>query len=321
MINGAIANNLSHSLTVPETHEAGRLDVFMAHQFPTYSRTFFKDLAREQGITVNGKKITKSSALVKAHDVIEVTFPPVPELGVGKAIEHDLGVTVVFEHPQFLIINKPAGLVCHAPMTDSQEITLVDWLLNYCKELKDVGQPDRPGIVHRLDKDTSGLMIIPRTQYAHMIFGELFQNRKVHKTYHAVVRGNTPAAGTIDFPIARHPYQKHKMTHITEFNARRWDLTGRSAATHYRLLERFSDCTYVEAKPITGRTHQIRVHFAALGHGLLGDETYGIQSPLIQRQALHAYGLTFEFEGQAYSFTQDIPEDFKSLLEFKRKDR
>lgn len=310
-----------HSFTATPEDALVRLDVFITKKLPTFSRTFFKDLATRQAITINGKTVSKSSIMIKPNDTIQVTFPLAPELGTPKKIEGDLGVKVVFEHPQFLIIYKPAGLMCHAPQEDSPEITLVDWLLTYFKEISTVGSHDRPGIVHRLDKDTSGLMVIPRNNQAHHLFGEAFKNRLMHKTYHAVVQGQPELSGTINYPIDRHPRYKHKMTHVTEQNALRWRITGRESTTHYKVLEQFEDSALMELKPVTGRTHQIRVHCAAIGHGLLGDELYGIKSTLISRQALHAYALSFEFEGKEYSFTYDVPGDFKHLLEIKRKNQ
>jgi|SRR5579859_4648757 len=305
----------THSLIVPVDQAPVRLDAFIAQQKPEYSRTYFKTLATSGFITINGTKATKGSMMVRPADRIEISFPPPPALDIPKKFEGDLGVKVVFEHKDFLIIYKPAGLLCHAPTADSPQVTLVDWLLTYFHEIKTVGSQDRPGIVHRLDKDTSGLMIIPRNNHAHMLLSDMFKNRHMHKTYWAVVKGTPQASGTINYPIDRHPLQKNKMTHISEQNVHRWNIMGREATTHYKVLEQFKDCALIEAKPVTGRTHQIRVHCAALGHGLLGDDVYGIRSPFIERQALHAQALSFEFEGKEYSFTQGVPEDFKLLVE------
>lgn len=302
--------HLNFTITVPQESVLVRLDVFLAGQkkdssFKDFSRTFCQKLVGDSQVTVNGIATDRPSTLLKPDDIVGVTIPPAPALGVPKNFEGDLGVKTVFENEDFLIVNKPAGLITHEPIHGSPEVTLVDWLLTKFKEMKDVGEPDRPGIVHRLDKDTSGLMIVARNRHAHMILSDMFKNRQMHKTYWAVVKGTPKESGTIDLPIDRHPVVRNKMTHTR---------AGRDALTHYKLLQQFKDYAVVEAKPVTGRTHQIRVHFAAIGHSLIGDSTYGAKSKLISRQALHAYGLEFEFKGKQYSFTQEPPADMQAIL-------
>ena len=216
-----------------------------------------------------------------------------------------LGVSLVAEHDDFLIVYKPAGLLVHAPSHNNSSVTLVDWLVHSFKELTTVGTSDRPGIVHRLDKDTSGLLIIPRTPQSLTAFAELFQARAIQKTYLAVVEGHPPLSGTLDAAIGRDPFHKHKMAAIPY---------GRPSLTHYKVIEYFPQCALVEAQLITGRTHQIRVHFSASGYPLLGDSVYGTAHPLIQRQALHAYQISFTYKEQNYSFCSELPDDMRALI-------
>jgi 23S rRNA pseudouridine1911/1915/1917 synthase len=294
-----------------------RLDSFIAKRIPEHSRSFFKNLFQEKLITVNGKVLTKPSYPVQAGDTVTVQLPPIPPLGTPKKFEGDLGVRLIHEDKDFLIVYKPAGLMTHAPTPYSPEVTLVDWLLHTFAELSSVGEAERPGIVHRLDKDTSGILVIPRNNQALIRFGELFKERDMQKTYLALVEGHPEPTGTINLPIGRHPHQKHKMTHIDESKLKQ-SLTSRPAKTGYIVLEQFKNCALVEVKPVTGRTHQIRVHFAAIGHPLIGDAVYGSTSPLIARQALHAQSLAFEYQGKPYSFTVEPPEDFQEALEKAR---
>jgi 23S rRNA pseudouridine1911/1915/1917 synthase len=302
------------NLTATEEDIHLRLDSFITKKIPAYSRSFFKKLFTDNLITVNGTVVTKPSQELRSGDVVTVQLPPLPPLGTPKKFEGDLGVRILFEHPDFLIVYKPAGLITHAPHATSLEVTLVDWLLTAFADLSSVGEADRPGVVHRLDKDTSGLLIIPRNNQALAAFSDLFKERKIHKTYLALATGHPAPEGTINLPIARHPNLKYKMTHLNEKMAQQWNIKGRPAVTHYKVLEQFKDCALVEVKPVTGRTHQIRVHFAALGHPLLGDAIYGKASPLIGRQALHAQALSFEYQGKQYDFSAELPEDFVQAI-------
>lgn len=295
------------SLTIGQENNAKRLDIFLATEFPLYSRTFFKKLIEESAVMVNKKSITKSGYILKTDDIVEITFPPAPTLETSALPEKDLTIELLFEHPQFLIVYKPPYLMVHAPKHKSDKYTLVDWLIHKFKELKNIGYLDRPGIVHRLDKDTSGLIIIPRTNYAHTIFSNMFKDREIEKTYLAIVQGHPSSSGAIDYNITRHTSQRHKMTHCKNY--------GRQALTNYIVLEYFSNTSLVEVYPVTGRTHQIRVHFSCIGHPLVGDKVYGHSSKLIGRQALHAYRLSFIFENHRYTFWHSLPADMVSLIE------
>ncbi len=292
------------------THAAPpqRIDRLLTTEFPTYSRNYFQQLILDEHVLLNGSIIKKSSTIVKPGDVIDVTFPPVRPLGALPLPKEDMGVSILYEHKDFLIVYKPAGVLVHAPNHYKATVSLVDWLVHSFKELETVGYADRPGIVHRLDKDTSGLLIIPRNNSSHAHFSALFQQRKIHKTYLAYVKGHPAESGTIDFNIARHPIHKHKMTHTTG--------VGRDALTHYNVLSYLSESALIEVHPVTGRTHQIRVHCASIGHPIVGDAVYGSASPLIARQALHAYQVSFTHQERFYSFWHDMPHDMKKLKDY-----
>ncbi len=309
-IEGLVQAGSIVSFHVSEEYAESRLDKYVAAQFARYSRSFFSRLIEDGQILVNGKIETKPSAIMKLQDKVTIKFPK-PRAVQVRDIKIEPPVEVVHKHSHFLIIHKPAGLVVHAPSTQSTIITLVDWLLAHYSDIKEVGYVDRPGIVHRLDKDTSGLLIIPRTNYAHGIFGNMFRDREIKKQYYAVVVGHPDRSGTITFPIGRDPVTKVKMS----ADKRLLDSqTSRSAETRYEVMEYFDDAALVRVTPITGRTHQIRVHFAAIGHPLIGDTTYGTASKHINRHALHAYNLSFMFDGEPYSFETEPPTDFQKLI-------
>lgn len=255
---------------------------------------------------VNSTVIDKSSYNIRLNDLIEVHFPTYEAI---QTLEdgQDLGVKIIHEHNDFLILYKPAHLVVHKPSLKSKELTLVDWVVHNFKDLKEVGPIDRPGIVHRIDKDTSGLIIVTKNNHAHMTFGDMFKDRKIFKTYYAIVQGRPAVSGTIDNKISRDPLYPTKMT-------ARYD-NGRDAVTHYKVIKYLKDSALVEANPITGRTHQIRVHFAALRHPLIGDKLYGSNSKLISRQALHAQSISFVYEGIEHKFSVNMPDDMCVLVD------
>lgn len=293
-----------------EPEEAGtRVDTFLTKKMPLYSRSFYQKVLEGAGtITINDVPVTKPSQSVRHGDVITVTLATVAAPGTAKPLTRDLGIKIMYEHEQFFIIYKPAGVLSHAPTATSPEATLVDWLLTHHKDLAHVGSPERPGIVHRLDKDTSGLMIIARTPQAHAHFGSLFQNRLIKKTYRALVQGTPKNTGTINFSIDHHP------THTKMMAVEPWTSRGRTATSHYQVIEQFADCALIEIIPITGRTHQIRVHCAAIGHPVLGDALYGKKDARISRHALHATSLSFSYHETPFFFTSEPPEDFANLI-------
>lgn len=293
------------TITVQPTQLSGeiRLDKFLHEQFPHYSRSYFQQIIQEGIVALNNKKTQKPGTALKIGDVITFFFPPPPAY---KATPRKIDFQVIDEQPDFLIINKPAGLLVHAAHTASQEPTLVDGLLHLFSELRDFNDAQRPGIIHRLDKDTSGLMIIARTIPAHFELSKLFKQRTIKKTYLAVVQGHPNQQGEIKLPIGRHPTQRHKMVH--------YGIASREASTSYQVLKKYEESSLIAACIQTGRTHQIRVHCAALGHKMIGDLTYGVKSPHIARQALHAWQLSFDYKGKHFSYKTAVPDDFRNLL-------
>ena len=300
---------------VPEDAQPVRLDVFLQGAVPTYSRSFFQRAIEDGFVTINGNVITKSSHVIKVGNSIVVNIPPKREITPGMVKEADIPVKIIDKQDHFIIISKPAGLTVHPPTSTSTDITLSDWLLHNIEGLAHVGSVDRPGIIHRLDKDTSGLMIIPRTTYGYTQFGSLFHDRKIDKTYYAVVKGHPDKQGTIDLSIARHPIERTKMTTFEPGAPHPNGSKIRHAVTHYKVLKYFDDAALVRITLETGRTHQIRVHFAAIGHPIIGDTAYGQPSHLIGRQALHAQGLAFTFDDKKYLYERELPEDMQLLVE------
>jgi 23S rRNA pseudouridine1911/1915/1917 synthase len=315
---GLIPQGTTHTFTAIAADLPIRIDKYITQQFPLYSRSFFKILFEEGNINLNGIPIDRPGVQLKKGDIVTITFPP-ERTEVAQAAAHSItGVSILHEHDHFIILAKPAQLLMHPPTARSTEPTLMDWLLAHYHELKSIGSVDRPGIIHRLDKDTSGVLVIPRTNYAHSQFGSFFRNRTIQKTYLALVQGHPSVTGSIDTPIGRDPITKTRMAIIAHsHNFPETPSIGprvRHALTHYKVLEYFENHSLVEVKPITGRTHQIRVHLASLGHPIVGDVIYGTSSPLISRQALHAHSIAFEFDTVPYTFTAPIPEDFAELL-------
>ena len=307
-----ILPNSTYSFVVAQEKNKQRIDIFLTGQFSHNSRTFFQKLIEAQAVRINNAIVIKPSFIIHMDDVISITFPD-EKIHTTKAIPQELNVQIVHNHKHFLIIAKPPALLVHSPSHAHEEITLVDWLLSKFQEIRTVGIYDRPGIVHRLDKDTSGLLIIPRNNYAHAIFSDFFKNRLIKKKYMAIVEGHPPSEGSINGPIGRDSFIPTRMA-INNF-------AGRDAITNYRVLQYFADTALLEVSPLTGRTHQIRVHCASIGHPIIGDIVYGKKSPYINRQALHAVALEFTFEDEKYSFYKDIPDDFKMALDILAKSK
>jgi 23S rRNA pseudouridine1911/1915/1917 synthase len=320
MEKGKIQNKIldkSSFTLIAEPSEAGqRIDKYITQHFTQYSRSFLQKLFDQNQVILNKHKAIKPSYILKYGDQISITFQQETPTKSIKEIPAQLNITIVAKHDDFLIIDKPAGLVVHAPTQNYDDFTLTDWIVQTHEEIAHVGLIDRPGIVHRLDKDTSGLMIIPRTNHAHATLTEMFKQRKIQKTYLALVLGHPEREGTIDYFIGRHPTIKNKMHHFSQTTKR---TSSKDAVTHYQVLQYFKDYSLVKVKPVTGRTHQIRVHFAALGYPLLADFVYGQKSKIIKRHALHAHQLEFEYEGQKYQFTSELPQDLQNVLEKLQK--
>lgn len=288
-----------------------RLDQFIRKYLSSHSRTFLQCLIQDGHVRINEVVILKASHQVVDGDRIVCSFPMVsyPPKRIDGALP---AIQAIFQHEHFLVINKPASCMVHAPHPTSPEITVVDWLLEHYREVGEVGLPERPGIVHRLDSDTSGVLIIARTNYAHMALGNMFKQRTIRKVYTALVEGHPPARGTIDLAIGRDPIVKVKMK---AFQIKNPNASIREAVSHFNVIEYLDNAAIVVVYPVTGRTHQIRVHMAAIGHPILGDTTYGSQSSYIARHALHAMHLSFVFDKESYHFDVPFPDDMQKAIE------
>jgi len=290
------------------------LTLLAAIQKPDLSRARLQALLAGGHISFLGKAITDASCKAKAGDIYTLLLPPV-EKAEPEAQAIDL--TIVFEDKDVIVIDKPAGLVVH-PAPGNRDHTLVNALLAHCGDsLSGIGGVARPGIVHRLDKDTSGLMIVAKNDAAHHALAAQFSDRSLSRTYHALVWGEViPRAGSIDAPIGRSTKDRKKMAVTAK---------GKAALTHYSVIGDFGSASLVECKLATGRTHQIRVHMAHIKHPLVGDPTYGggrrgkkgddalLKFP---RQALHAVGLQFIHprSGKLKKFTSKLPKDMQKLI-------
>ena len=282
-----------------------RLDRFVQARCPDLSRSRCAALIREGFVRLNGQA-ARPATTVHAGDIVRVLVPPpAPSTLVAQAMP----LTVVYEDGQLLVIDKPAGLTVH-PAPGHPDRTLVNALLALVPDLPGIGGTQRPGIVHRLDKDTSGLIVVAKTDAAHASLTRQLKERRVKKTYLALVTGvMRNDDGEIDAPIARHPTHRKRMAVVTG---------GRDALTRYHVAARLPGHTLVEAYPVTGRTHQVRVHLASLGHPLLADPTYGKASPLLDRHFLHAARLGFQLppdEQQWVEFTAPLPADLQAALD------
>jgi len=309
------------SVPVADTEHQMRLDQYLSSRFPSHSRSFFQRLITKGNVHINENAAQKPSIRVLEGQTVRVTFDQPTIIPARSTIDtHNLAVTVVHENEHFLIINKPAPLLIHMPTKQSNEPTLVDWIVNHYQEIGSVGPSHRPGIVHRLDKDTSGIILVTRNDYALALFGSFFKKRAIRKTYLAVVQGHPAQEGSINLAIGRHPKHRYKMSAfphnlaVVNHAHNNASASARPSLTHYRVLTYFKDAALVEVKPVTGRTHQIRVHFAAIGHPLVGDVVYGTESTLIARQALHAQELAFNFQDNEYTFVVHPPKDFEELI-------
>ena len=300
-------------ITVLPSDAGTRLDSFIS-QNSELSRSGAAKLIDDGMVTVNGKAEQKKYA-VRAGDEIIVTLP---ELQPAKAKAEDIKLDIVYEDEHLLVINKPSGMVVH-PAAGNYEGTLVNALLYYCPdELSGINGEQRPGIVHRIDKDTSGLLVVAKTDAAHKGLSAQLADHSISREYRALVHGGFSSdEGTVDLPIGRHPVDRKKMAVI-----RNSSVKSRDAITHYTVLERFGKISYLALKLETGRTHQIRVHLKALGHPIYGDTLYGYEDDdkYMKRQALHAYGLDFKSPRtkEELSLRANLPQDIEDLLKILR---
>ncbi len=301
-----------YKFVVNAQSDRSRLDAWLA-QLPELSaaglsRSRLQALAADGLVTVNGS-VARPAHRVRPRDAVTVCVPPARS--PADLIPQDIPVPAVYEDEHLIVVDKPAGLAVH-PGPGHPDGTLVNALLARCPDIRGIGGELRPGIVHRLDLDTSGLMVVAKTQTAHQRLTEQLKNRQFHKEYLAVAVGLvTPESGTIDAPIGRDPRHRQRMA---------VDAGGRAARTHYETLEELDGHTRLNLVLETGRTHQIRVHLAYLGYPLLGDMVYGKAHPLIGRQFLHAARLGFHHPvtGAWMQHSSDLPADLASVLDTLR---
>ena len=302
----------SIKLVVPNEREGQRLDHYLVEMVSNVSRSRLSNLIRNEFILVNGTS-SKAGNRLKGGDRIEITLPP-PEPVAIKPEKVEFGV--LHEDNDLLVIAKPPGVVVH-PASGHKKGTLVHGLLAHCDNLSGISGVERPGIVHRLDKDTSGIMVIAKSDKSHHGLVELFKTRQVKKVYHAIVVGRSETKmGCISQAIGRHRSNRKKMAVLQH--------GGREAITCWSVLEEFADhLTYLEVRPETGRTHQIRVHMAHLGHPVAGDALYGNKQQkqtddkyCIKRQCLHAYSLSFTHPvtGEGLEFISPVWPDMLAIL-------
>ena len=301
-------------------HEGWRLDRALAAAVPTLSRERLKALIRSGAVEAAGKPVRDPSVKVRGEERLRLA---VPEPTPARNEPQDIPLTIVFEDEHLLVVDKPAGLVVH-PAAGNLDGTLVNALLHHCAgKLSGIGGVARPGIVHRIDKDTSGLLVVAKTDVAHEGLARQFAAHSIDRRYLAIVSGVPKAAeGTIEAPLARSPANRKKIAIV---EAKDLGRRGKPAVTHWRRLEALNDGAFVECRLETGRTHQIRVHMASIGHPLIGDPVYGrsrkshgklLNALQFHRQALHAAELGFihPVTKHSLSFASPMPPDMQELI-------
>lgn len=297
-----------------EVEEPGglRIDRYLSEQLPEISRSYLQKVIKDGGVLVSDSPI-KANYKVNIGDVIELLLPPAVEPEIQP---EDLPLSILYEDSDVIFVNKPKGMVVH-PSAGHTSGTLVNGLLYHCQgELSGINGVMRPGIVHRIDKDTTGVLVVCKNDWAHNQVAEQLKEHSITRRYRAIVWGNLKEdVGTVDAPIGRHPVDRKRMAVVSK--------GGKHAVTHYRVLERFERFTYIECELETGRTHQIRVHMASIGHPLLGDEVYGRgRSPYpLQGQVLHAMvlGIRHPSTNEYLEVQAPLPEYFLELLEKLRR--
>ena len=305
--------------TVKKEDAGKRLDSYLS-EVADLSRSAAAKLIEAGAATVGGKTVEKKYS-VRENDEIELILPEAEEY---EALPENIPLEVVYEDADIIVINKPSGMVVH-PAPGNYTGTLVNALLWHCKDsLSGIGGVMRPGIVHRIDKDTSGLLVVAKNDASHRALSEELGYHGIEREYHALVRGGfKEPTGTVDLPIGRHPVDRKKMAVIKNGE------NARDAVTHYEVIRSYGQITYLQLKLETGRTHQIRVHMSYLGHALLGDEVYSStktlfekqHAPLFDGQILHAKRLTLTHPRtkERMTFECELPDNFKKLIEILNK--
>jgi 23S rRNA pseudouridine1911/1915/1917 synthase len=296
-----------------EDKDPQRLDKFLVDCLPQFSRSRIQNLIRDGRVIVNNLVVKKTGHVLEGRQAITLALPPTQ---TSQWKPEDIPLEIVYETEELLVINKPAGMVVH-PAAGHLSGTLVHAALAHSPEMEGIGGEHRPGIVHRLDKDTSGLILLAKTDATHRWLVERFRKREVDKVYLALVDGKPPTpTGRVETPIGRSPSDRKKMAVVP-------DSRGREAITEYRTTESFPEHTLLEAHPITGRTHQIRLHMAFLGCPITGDQVYGRKRATLPltRHFLHAARITLSLPGEAKprTFEAPLPDDLQKTLDQLRE--
>ena len=301
---------MKERLIVDEGAAGERLDRFLAGRELEVSRSHIQKLIESGCVLVNGRT-AKANAKLREGDAVETELPEAQELEI---LPEDIPLDILYEDSDVIVINKARGMVVH-PAAGAADGTLVNALLHHCEDLSGINGVIRPGIVHRLDKDTSGVMVAAKNDRAHVDLAEQIREKTAQRIYRAIVCGTIAEdRGEIRAPIGRHPTERKKMAVVPG---------GKEARTLFRVVERFPAHTLVECRLKTGRTHQIRVHMAYIGHPLLGDPKYGRKTLEIAGQALHSCELSFTHPRtkERMTFAAEMPEDMKTILHALRRGR
>ena len=294
-------------ITIKSDANGIRIDKFIADNLDNQSRSYIQKLIDDGFVTLNDKPV-KAKYKIKAGDEFKIVIPEAEELDI---VAEDIPLDIIYEDKDILVVNKPKGMVVH-PAPGHYTGTLVNAIMYHCKDnLSGINGVLRPGIVHRIDMNTTGSLLICKSDKAHQIMADKFKVHDLTRKYHTIVHGNIKEDdGIINAPIGRHPIDRKKMSTKCK--------NGRNAITHYKVLKRFGNFTYVECQLETGRTHQIRVHMASIGHPVLGDDVYGpSKCPFkLEGQTLHAkiLGIEHPITGEYMEFDAPLPEYFENLL-------
>jgi len=292
------------TLQISKSDTAKRVDIFLSERTTDLSRSQISNFISQGLVTVDGTP-AKASYRVKSGEIIQLLIPPLPPTSL---IAEDIPITVVYEDSDVLVIDKPAGMVVH-PAAGNWSGTLANALLKHIPDIAGVGESGRPGIVHRLDKETSGLMMVAKNTSAHRNLSKQIKDRYISKVYTCLIRGNLKLyQGTISGNISRDTHNRKRMAVVE---------SGRTAETSYKVMQTYNGYSLVEAYPKTGRTHQIRVHFSSIGHPITGDKLYGGTNKLLRRQFLHSTRLGFWLPSNQHyvEFESKLPYDLQMYLD------